>query len=82
MITDLFEMLYGVCGPFIFIPLLCLVLFVLSLIIYLFMRRRGASAEALETCKTMAKVFGIMTLCICLLIAAATVLLSIAVANM
>ena len=82
MITDFFEMLYGVCGPFIFIPLLCFVLFLLSLIIYLFMRKRGAAEEDLKTCKTMAKTFGIMTLCICLLIAAATVLLSIAVANM
>ena len=82
MISDLFEMLYGFCGPFIFIPLLCFVLFLLSLIIYLIRRRRGASAEDLKTCKNMAKVFGIMTLCICLLIAAATVLLNIAVANM
>jgi hypothetical protein len=82
MISDLFKMLYGFCGPFIFIPLLCFVLFLLSLIIYLIRRRRGASAEDLNTCKTMAKTFGIMTLCICLLIAAATALLSIAVANM
>ena len=82
MITDFFKMLYGVCGPFIFIPLLCFVLFLLSLIIYLFMRKRGAAEEGLKTCKTLMKVFGITTLCICLLIAAATVLLSIAVANM
>jgi hypothetical protein len=82
MISDFFEMLYRRWGLFAIHPILCLVLFLLSLLIYLFMRKCGVSAEILQICKTMTKVFGIATLCICLLLAAATVLLNIAVANM
>ena len=82
MIFEFIAVIYEYSGLFAILPILCLFLFLIFLIIYLVRRKRGVSPEDLKTCKTLAKVFGIIALCFFLLIAAATALVGIAVANM
>ena len=82
MLFGFFAVIFEYSGLFAIPPILCLFLFLIFLIKYLIRRKRGDSPENLKTCKTLAKVFGVIALCFILLIAAAYALVGIAVANM